>query len=164
MTTKDQKKELLTTYFSDIAAHKYLATQAFGSRATESAEHDASREYTRLLTEYSEKGGSLLKMAEALGVTYPSLRRRVMTSVIEPLPRSKRSTATPAQYKKAVARIKASKALGVQTYHDTIRSIYEDGIALNRLATELGLKSAYPLYYGLNKSRMRAQNAKGPTL
>lgn len=156
MTTKDQKKELLTTYFSAIAAHKYLATQAFGSRATESAEHDASREYTRLLTEYAKKGGSLLKMAEALGVTYPSLRRRVMTSVIEPLPRSKRSKATTEQYAEAVKQIEIAKTYGVEEYHDTIYSLYKSGIALNRLATELGLKSAYPLYYGLNKARMRA--------
>lgn len=161
MTTKDQKKELLTTYFSDIAACKYMATQAFGSRATDSAEHDASREYTRLLAEYADKGGSLLKMAEALGVTYPSLRRRVMTSVIEPLPRSKRSTATAAQYEKAVQQIEIAKTYGVEEYHDTIRSLYEGGIALNRLATELGLKSAYPLYYGLNKSRIRNQNKEG---
>lgn len=161
MTTKDQKKELLTTYFSDIAACKYLATQAFGSRATDSAEHDASREYTRLLSEYADKGGSLLKMAEALGVTYPSLRRRVMTSVIEPLPRSKRSTATAVQYEKAVKDIQAAKLRGVEAYHDTIHDLYKSGISINRLATELGLKSAYPLYYGLNKSRMREQGLTG---
>lgn len=156
MTTKEQKKELLTTYFSGIAAHKYLATQAFGSRATDSAEHDASREYTRLLTEYAEKGGSLLKMAEALGVTYPSLRRRVMTSVLAPLPRQKKSKATHNDLLRSAKILEASQKMGVEAYHDAIYELYKRNISLNKLAPYVGLKSPYPLYYGLNKARMRA--------
>lgn len=150
----------MAEYFPAIVKHKYLATQAFGSRATESVEHDASREYTRLLKEYSDKGGSLIKMAEALDVAYPSLRRRVMTADVAPLVRSKKSRATDQQYLKAAEILKQAKTAGTEQYHDTIYKIYKKEISLNKLAPYVGLKSAYPLYYGLNKARMRAGEIK----
>lgn len=154
MTNKQEKLQLLSDYYPSIAKHKYLATKAYGSRSTESAAHDASREYTRLLAEYAEKGGSLLKMAEALEVAYPSLRRRVMTAGIPPLERHKKSVATKEQYVEAIAYLADAKTHGTAVYHSAIFNLYNKGISLNRLAKEMGLKSAYPLYYGLNKMRM----------
>lgn len=160
MTTKRDKLVLLSEYYPAVSKFKYLATQAFGSRATESEAHDASREYTRLLAEYAGRGGSLLKMAEALEVTYPSLRRRVMTAPIRPLDRHPKSKATQKDYDKAIEIINNAKIGGTVEYHDTIKKLYDRNISLNRLAKELGLKSAYPLYYGLNKARMRAGEGK----
>lgn len=156
MTSKKDKLVLLAEYYPQVAKFKYLATQAFGSRATESTEHEASREYTRLLKEYSDKGGSLLKMAEALEVTYPSLRRRVMTAEIAPLKRHRKSRASTADYQWAAEYLEDAKLKGTEQYHDAIYEVYKQDISLNKLAPYVGLKAAYPLYYGLNKARMRA--------
>jgi len=154
MASKQEKLQLLSDYYPLVAKYKYLATKAYGSRSTDSEAHDASREYTKILKEYADKGGSLIKMAEALEVAYPSLRRRVMTADIPPLERHKKSVATKEQYQEAVAYLNESKTHGTAVYHSAIFNLYNKGISLNRLAKEMGLKSAYPLYYGLNKMRM----------
>lgn len=156
--TKTQKVELLHQYLPELQTLKPQAEAAYGSRATDSANHEASRQYTSTIKEYAEKGGSLLMLAEALGVTYPALRRRVMTADIRPLDRGHRSTATEPEYQSAVANLQALRARKDQTieYHDTLLSYYNAGFSINRLAKELGLKSAYPLYYGINKARLRA--------
>lgn len=160
MTTKTTKKELLDEYLDQMAPLAPIAMKAFGSRATDSDAHSASAKYTALLVEFTDKGGSLLMLAEALGVTYPALRRRVMTAKIAPLPRSTRSTAVNTEYigaQEVLTKIKATHNTAL--YHDTIKEYYDKGLSLNKLAKFMGLKSAYPLYYGLNKSRMRQDGA-----
>ena len=54
-----------------------LAQKAYGLRTTDSPAHVASREYTNLLKEYYDNGGSLVAMAKELDVAYAGLRRRV---------------------------------------------------------------------------------------
>ena len=157
MTSKQRKMELLDEYYSKIAPLRAYAEKAFGSRATESVVHDISHAYTELLVEYSNKGGSLGVMAKALDVTYAALRRRTMTADIKPLPRAGRTKATPQEYVEAAQFIRTQRALGTIAYHDAIKKVYEQGVGLNGLASYLDLKSAYPLYYGLNKSRMRSE-------
>ena len=157
MTSKQRKMELLDEYYSKIAPLRPLAEKAFGSRATESVVHDISHAYTTLLVEYADKGGSVPKLAVALDVTYAALRRRIMTASIKPLPRAGRTKATHKQYIEAATFIRQQKLFGTEAYHDAIKKVYEDGVGLNKLASYLGLKSAYPLYYGLNKSRMRSE-------
>ena len=161
MTTKTEKVELLNEYVLYLAPLKDAASQAFGARDTKSAAHDASRIYTNHLKEYSEKGGSLMMMAKALDVTYPALRRRVMTADGAPLDRHHRSIATAEQYAFAVQTLTPLRE-GVGTteqYHDALLKFYNEDISINRLAKELGLKSAYPLYYGINKARMRQEES-----
>lgn len=133
-----------------------LARQAYGSRNTKSPQHDASREYTRLLVEYYNQGGSLIAIAQAVGVTYAGVRRRVTTAEISPATKRSRSKATPEQLAEAVERIKIAKEQSVEDYHEALRHEYEDnGISLTKIAKALGLSSSNPLYYGVARTKMK---------
>ena len=135
-----------------------LARRAYGSRNVSSPQHDASREYTRLVVEYYKLGGSLIKLAEALGVTYAGLRRRVITSDNPASKKRNYSKATPEQVVEAFNRIMRVKEYGtVEAYHEALRHEYEDnGISLTKVAKLMGLSSANPLYYGVARTKMRA--------
>ena len=158
MATKTEKVELLHKYLPQLKELKPQAEQAFGSRDTESKAHDASRNYTQLLKEYAQEGGSLLMMAEALEVTYPALRRRVMTADIKALGRRRRSSATAEQYAFAVGVLTPLREAqgSADAYHDALLRFYNEGLSMKQLALALGLKAEYPLYYGLTKARGRA--------
>ena len=134
-----------------------LARKAYGSRDTVSPPPVASREYTRLAVEYYSKGGSLLKLADALGVTYAGLRRRILTNDIRPKEKKTRSKATPEQITSAVESIIFAKGTGdVENYHEEIRRQYEDkGVSLSKIAKEMGLSSANPLYYAVAKTKIK---------
>lgn len=137
-----------------------LARKAYGSRDTRSPQHDASREYTRLLVEFYNKGGSLISISIAVGVTYAGVRRRVTTSDISPSPKGSRSKATPEDVELAALRIKAVKSSGsVEEYHEALRHEYEDnGISLTKLAKAMGLSSANPLYYGVQRTKIKSMS------
>jgi hypothetical protein len=161
---KYKKMELLDEYYQLLAPLSHTAQQAFGSRATETPEHDVSQKFTSTLTEYYEKGGSLKYMAEALKVTYPALRRRVMTATLEPLPplaKAKRSTAPTYMYVYAKEMLEQERAKGSKEYHTAIKKCYDSGLSLNKLARFVGLTSPYPLYYGLSKARLAEQSGSG---
>lgn len=158
MATKTEKVELFHTYLPQLKTLKPQAQEAYGSRDTASEAHEVSRKYTELLKEYADKGGSLLMMADALNVTYPALRRRVMTADIKPLGRRRRSTATAKQYAYAVevlTPLRETKGATTE-YHDALLRFYNEGLSMKQLALALGLKGEYPLYYGLSKARKRA--------
>lgn len=157
MTTKIEKTEILNRYIAEARALAPEAKKAFGSRATASHNHEVSKQFTTLMVKYAEEGGSLIQMAEALKMTYPALRRRVMTADVTPLPRSTRSKAPAYEYTRAAAHLNTLKKVSTISYHDAIKEEYDRGLSLNKLATYMGLKSAYPLYYGLNNARMRQQ-------
>ena len=154
MTTKAEKLELLSDYYSKAAPYAEKAKKAYGSRGTKSDAHDASRKLTEILADYVDKGGSLLLMSEAINMSYPALRRRVMTAGIPPLKKKAQSKATKADYDKAVEQLHEARQISSASYHQAIKDVYDNGVSLNKLAKELGLKSAYPLYYGLNKARL----------
>lgn len=151
------KEQLIEQYQPRLAELLPLARKAYGSRDTKSAQHDASREYTQLLVEFYAKGGSLLGMAKALGVTYAGVRRRVITDEIQPSSKRIRSKATPEDVQKAVERINLARNSGsVQEYHEALRHEYEDNrVSLTKIAKAMGLSSANPLYYGVAKSKIR---------
>lgn len=133
-----------------------LARKAYGSRNTKSPQHDASREYTRLLVEYYSKGGSLIAISTAVGVTYAGVRRRVTTVNIAPATKRVRSKATPEQLAEAIERIKIAKDKSVEEYHESLRHEYEDnGISLTKIAKGLGLSSSNPLYYGVARTKLK---------
>jgi hypothetical protein len=133
-----------------------LARKAYGSRNTKSPQHDASREYTRLLVEYYSKGGSLIAISNAVGVTYAGVRRRVTTVGIAPATKRIRSKATPEQLAEAIERIKIAKDKSVEEYHEALRHEYEDnGISLTKIAKGLGLSSSNPLYYGVARTKLK---------
>jgi hypothetical protein len=50
-----------------------------------------------------------------------------------------------------------AKARDVDTYHDQLAEEYKSGISLSNLAKEMGLSSAAPLYYGVQRSLQRNQ-------
>jgi hypothetical protein len=131
------------------------AKTAYGSRNLVSDKHVASREYTRLLTEFYGKGGSLPLLARRLKVAYAGVRRRVVmndvsVSSFKPKVRIKnQNIAASAQ------RVINAREKGGDTYHDQLAEEYQAGISLSNLAKELGLSSAAPLYYGVQRSLQR---------
>ena len=134
-----------------------MAKKAYGSRATKSPQHDASREYTRLLVEFYRKGGSLLDLAKRLDVTYAGIRRRILSDELPAAPKGKKSRSTPEQVQEAAVRVALARKLhGSAKYHEQIKYEYEvNKISLTKLAKELGLSSANPLYYALTRSRIQ---------
>lgn len=150
-------EQLVDDYASKLKELLPLARRAYGSRSTVSPQHDASREYTRLLVEYYKAGGSLISISKALGVTYAGVRRRVTTSEITPSTKRNRSKATPEEVAEAAKRILEVKNNGsVEEYHEALRHEYEDnGISLTKIAKAMGLSSANPLYYGVSRTKLK---------
>lgn len=148
-------QSLLEEYALRIEPLLPLAKKAYGSRDTISPQHDASREYTRLLVEYYEQdGSSLLAMAERLGVTYAGIRRRVTTADLKPSSRRPRKRFPEATYVSAVEEILAAKAEGTHAYHLMLKKHYDAGLSLAKIAKMMGLSSANPLYYAVNRMRL----------
>jgi len=147
--------ELTEQYAAKIRPLLPLAKRAYGSRKQSTPAHEASREYTHLLVEFHEQGGSLSELAKSLGVAYAGLRRRVVmrnvnVSSVRPKPRGSMEGV-----QEAVARILAAKSVGVDAYHDQLAREYRAGISLAGIARELGLYSSAPLYYGVQRSLQR---------
>lgn len=150
-----KSNELVEEYAAKIEPILALAKTAYGSRDQMTPAHDASREYTRLLTEFHKKGGSLPMLAKRLNVAYAGVRRRVVmsdvsVSVVKPKVRLKEQDIAG-----AVARVRAAKATSVDAYHDQLADEYKSGISLSNLAKQMGLSSAAPLYYGVQRSLQR---------
>jgi hypothetical protein len=158
MTTANP--ELISEYKALIDPLLPLAKKAYGSRFQETPYHAASREYTRLLSEFQERGGSLPALAKALGVTYAGVRRRVVmrnTSVASIRPKTRiRGEEVELE---AVERINTAKVLGMNSYHDQLATEYVNGLSLSNIAKRMGLSSAAPLYYGVQRSIQRSVEA-----
>ena len=147
--------ELLERYKQKIEPLLPLAKRAYGSRGNMTPEHKASREYTRLLTEYYAKGGSLVAMADALGVVYAGIRRRVRTADLPVREARSRSRMSQPEVDAAVERIKAAREGGLEAYHEQIAEEYDNGVSLAKVAIALGLSGSGPLYYAVNSVRLR---------
>ena len=144
---------LVQEYKEKIQPILPLAKKAFGSRDQKTPAHEASREYTRLLCEFYDLGGSLPELAKALGVAYPGIRRRVIMSEVSITDIKPTKKAHRSEIPGAVERIKAAKESGgVKEYHKQIAEEYKNGFSLQDLAKGLGLSSAAPLYYGAQRS------------
>ena len=150
--------KLLDTYAKKIKPILPLAKKAFGSRAHTTPAHNASRQYTQLLVEYYSKGGSLVAMANELDVAYAGIRRRILTADQEILPSRKRSTLTDAQVQKGIERIKKAKEKSPEAYHAALAAEYDKGISLAKVADALGISSSQPLYWGIQRARVREQS------
>ena len=136
-----------------------LAKRAFGARTHNTPEHRASREYTKILKEFYESGGSLVAMSDALGVAYAGLRRRVVTFDIPAGPSKTRSRLSAEETAEAVERIKVAKADSTEVYHTQLATEYDNGVSLAKIADGLGLSSSQPLYYGVQRARLRSVGA-----
>lgn len=151
----DMSNSLVEEYAEKIRPILSLAKQAYGRRSQDSPAHKASRQYTQLLKEFYNKGGSLPLLAKNLGVAYAGVRRRVVMSDIsvsgfKPKVRLKEQDIVGAALRVSQAREKDG-----DLYHDQLAEEYKAGISLSNLAKELGLSSAAPLYYGVQRSLQR---------
>lgn len=154
--------DLIESYAERLRPLSVQARKANGLRTLDTPAHEASREYTRLLQEYYEKGGSLVAMAKELGVAYSGLRRRVyLSSTISESTTFKVSRATQEEVDAAVRRVKRAKAAGVQQYHAQLATeYYDNNISLGKIARGLGISNASPLYYGAQRHIKRKAASK----
>jgi len=147
--------ELVDKYAALIGPLLPLAKRAYGARDTVSPEHYASRKYTRLLAEFSKQGGSLGDLSKRLGVAYSGMRRRVqMAELPKTSSTPNRHRYSDKEYGQMVHTILEAKKLGTECYHETIKEAYDRGFSIARVAREMGLSSANPLYYAINKLRL----------
>jgi hypothetical protein len=147
---------LVREYKEKIEPILPLAKKAYGSRKQKTPAHEASRKYTELLSEFQSKGGSLPELARELNVAYAGVRRRVvMKNVAVASVRPKVRILDQESVILAAERVKKSKENGVSSYHDQLAKEYENGIPMSGLARGLGLSSAAPLYYGIQRSLQR---------
>lgn len=150
-------EELTKTYAEKIRPHLDLAKKAYGARNQSTPAHIASKNYTQLLKEFSEQGGSLLKLADELGVAYSGMRRRVFTA---DMPSAKnfwtKKKLSSEEVDAAIARVRNARELGPREYHKQLSTeYYDNGVSLGAIAKGLGIKNAAPLYYGVNRHTMR---------
>jgi hypothetical protein len=147
--------ELVEQYAQLIQPHLEDAKKAYGARTQNSPAHNASREYTRLLIEFRNKGGSLPLLAKRLKVAYAGVRRRVVMNEINVSNIKPQTKIRGEAVKEAADRVRIAKKRGTDQYHDQLAEEYKSGISLSNLAKELGLSSAAPLYYGVQRSLQR---------
>jgi hypothetical protein len=147
--------ELVEQYAQLIQPHLEDAKKAYGARTQNSPAHNASREYTRLLIEFRNKGGSLPLLAKRLKVAYAGVRRRVVMNEINVSNIKPQTKIRGEAVKESAQRVRTAKAQGTDQYHDQLADEYKSGISLSNLAKELGLSSAAPLYYGVQRSLQR---------
>jgi hypothetical protein len=147
--------ELVQEYKTKIEPILPLAKKAYGSREQQTPAHNASREYTRLLIEFHKRGGSLPKLAKELKVAYAGVRRRVVMDDVAVSREKTTIRLTPEQVQEAAKRVIQAKNESVDSYHDQLAKEYQSGISLSNLAKAMGLSSAAPLYYGVQRSLQR---------
>jgi len=148
--------ELVEEYANRIEPLLPLAQKAYGARTRMGPHHEASREYTALLSEFQSKGGSLPLLAKRLNVAYAGMRRRVaMRDISASSFKPKTTRKTKEQIQEAAQRVLDAKMRDTDSYHDQLAKEYRSGVAVSVLAKELGLSSAAPLYYGIQRSIQR---------
>lgn len=146
---------LVEEYASKIKPILSQAKKAYGRRSQDSPAHEASREYTRLLKEFYNKGGSLPMLAKKLNVAYAGVRRRVVMSDISVSTFKPKTRLKDQDIKASAKRVTQAREKDGDLYHDQLAEEYQAGISLSNLAKELGLSSAAPLYYGVQRSLQR---------
>lgn len=152
--------ELTQRYAKKIEPLLDLAKRAYGLRGQNTPAHKASTKYTELAKEYYAKGGSLVALADELGVAYSGLRRRIFTSSTGSSTRKPRSKATDETTNKALSAVLKARESSTEKYHAEIYKAYHAGVSLARLSQALGLSSSAPLYYGVQRHEMRLNEKK----
>ena len=148
-------QELVEEYAAKIEPILPLAKKAYGRRNQDTPAHNASREYTELLKEFHSRGGSLPLLAKRISVAYAGVRRRVAMSDITVSEYKPKLRLKEQNIEAAAGRVRSAKEKGTDAYHDQLRSEYMAGISLSNLAKFMGLSSAAPLYYGVQRSLQR---------
>lgn len=150
-------EQLAESYAQKIRPLLPLAKKAYGSKVQSTPAHEASREYTRLLKEYSDVGGNLILLSYKLEVSYSGVRRRVFTAEMPPVRNGKaRKKVTEQELQLALERVRSAKAFSTKAYHAQLaEEYYENGISLGAIAKGLGIKNASPLYYAIQRHAAR---------
>lgn len=134
------------------------AKKAYGSQAPDSPARVASETVNAYLLQYVQRGGQIPELARHLDgeLSLSGLRRRVRiargtdTSAMEGQEqvvgrvKRPRGTKDPEIVKKAVAEIQLARKQGGRAYGDAVREVYDRGVSLNAVATEMGIS-----YYSL---------------
>ena len=94
-----------------------------------------------------------MKLAEELGVTYAGMRRRVVNADVPASSGRPRKRFPQEVYDGAVAEILAAKSTNTESYHKCLEKHYDAGLSLTKIAKDMGLSSAMPLYYGVNRMK-----------
>jgi hypothetical protein len=150
--------DLVAQYKVKIEPLFPLAKKAYGSRFQNTPAHKASMEYTKLLVEFYEQGGSLPELAKALGVAYPGLRRRVIMKDVAISKVKPKRKANKSELPAAIERVRVTRqSKDVNAYHDQLAEEYKNGFSLQDIAKGLGLGSAAPLYYGAQRSLQKGE-------
>ena len=150
----EEQVGLVETYTNSITQLMSLASKARGPRTGNSIEQKASDEFSNLVLEYIKLGGMIQDLADSLGVSYHTLRRRAKNAAT-PAHRAPNSKRTSDEYTLAIHRLNLAKQMSTVDYHEQILREYEDGFSMNRMAKLMGVSSPYPLYYGLQTARER---------
>lgn len=149
--------ELTAEYSEKIRPLLPLAKRAYGSRDQKTPAHDASRQYTEMLVEFVNKGGSMIELAKALEVSYAGMRRRVMTASLPAMnARAMKKALSQEEIDAAVARVAEARARGSRHYHSQLALEYQNGVSLSAIAKGLGIKNAGPLYYGVQRHALKS--------
>jgi len=157
----EEQVGLVETYTNSITQLMPLASKARGPRTGNSLEHKASEEFNNLVLAYIHEGGMLQDLADSLGVSYHTLRRRGKNAEA-PIQRAPNSKRTADEYPAILQALALAKQKSTIEYHAEILRTYEEGFSLNRIAKMMSMASPYPLYYGLQAARERRHaKAKG---
>lgn len=152
--------DLTLRYAKKIEPFLSLAKKAYGLRNQDTPAHKASTKYTLLVKEYYEKGGSLVALAEELGVAYSGLRRRIFTLSTSSDTRKPRSKASEEATQKALTVILKARDASTERYHAELYKAYHAGVSLAKISKGLKLSSSAPLYYAVQRHEIRI-NSKG---
>lgn len=154
-TRSKSTDELTLRYAKKIEPLLDLAKKAYGLRNQDTPAHRASSKYTQLVKEYYEKGGSLVSLAEELGVAYSGLRRRIFTLSTATETRKPRSKATEEATQKALTAILKARDTSTERYHAELYKAYHAGVSLAKISKGLKLSSSAPLYYAVQRHEIR---------
>lgn len=152
-----KNREITEEYAEKIAPLLPLAQKAYGAKTQNTPAHQASREYTRLLVEFVEAGGSLIDLANRLQVTYSGVRRRVINASMPTMQSGHgRRKLSEEEVSAAIERVREAKKSGSSSYHAQLATeYYENGVSLSKIAKGLGISNAAPLYYGIQRHAQR---------
>jgi AraC-like DNA-binding protein len=154
------EKTLVERYSFVILPILPLAKQAVGDRRRNTPAHEASREYTQLLCEFHARGGSLIELSRSLHVAYSGIRRRVVMSGVSITKNRPKKPASREVFLGAKDRVlDARESGGIPAYYAQLAEEYSNGVSLKDLARSLGISSATPLYYGVQRhEQMKDKN------
>jgi len=152
-------EDTFNEYVEKLKALLPMAQKAYGPKDQKTPAHEASRQYTEILVEFYKNDGSLVDMANRLGVSYSGLRRRVFTSNVPTLKNEHgRRKLGQEQIDEAIARVKEARAISTVRYHEQLATeYYQNGVSLTTIAKGLNISNAAPLYYGIQRHILRLE-------